>query len=86
VNTTAIAKADTVRAVAPSDWGKAILEELLFLAAEQVSAGAPVGRSVQVTLTFALTPDPIDPEIEISVPGQVEGHISTRLPLRLPKD
>jgi hypothetical protein len=66
--------------VVPLDeWGKRLLEELLFRAAERAFADAS-GDELKVTLTFTLRADVERDCIEISVPGSVESEILTRLP------
>jgi hypothetical protein len=77
----AVAKSDVVREVGLREWGKVVLEELLLLAASQVSAHGAAGSRVAVTLTFDLTANPADHCLEISTPGVVEQAIVTRLPL-----
>jgi hypothetical protein len=77
----AVAKSNAVRQVELRDWGKAVLEELLLRAAEQVSDRGVADGSVAVSLTFDLTPVPSDGCIEISTPGVVERAIITRLAL-----
>ena len=62
------------------DWGKHLLEELLFRAAERVGADASGADAVEVTLTFRLRPDLAADCLEISVPGVVESALITRLP------
>jgi 2-keto-4-pentenoate hydratase len=62
------------------DWGKHLLEELLFRAAERVGADTSGADSVEVTLTFRLRPDLVADCLEISVPGVVESALITRLP------
>ena len=75
----AVAKSDAVRRVEPRDWGKALIEELLLRAAEQVSDRGAASDSVAVSLTFRLTPIAGEAAIEISTPGAVEQAIVTRL-------
>ena len=79
----AVAKSDAVRQVELRDWGRAILEELLLRAAEQVSQAGAASGAVRVALTFELTPLAGDRAIEISTPGAVERAIVTRLPLQV---
>lgn len=77
----AVAKSDAIRRVEPRDWGKALLEELLLRAAEQVSDHGAASDRVAVSLTFELRPIESDGCIEVSIPGAVERAIVTRLPL-----
>ncbi len=62
------------------EWGKRLLEELLFRGAEQVGLLSSGAGSVAVTLTFTLRADVASDCIEISVPGSVESELVTRLP------
>jgi hypothetical protein len=62
------------------DWGKHLLEELLFRAAERVGTNTADADSVEVTLTFRIRPDLVADCLEISVPGVVETALITRLP------
>ncbi len=62
------------------DWGKQLLEELLFRAAEAAGDQQSQADSVEVTLTFRLRPDLANDCLEISVPGVVESSLITRLP------
>lgn len=62
------------------EWGKHLLEELLFRAAERVGVATSGADSVEVTLTFRLRPDLATDALEISVPGAVEAPLITRLP------
>ena len=67
--------------VVPMDeWGKRLLEELLFRAAERVGAQSSDEEAVSITLTFTLRADVASDCIEISVPGSVEAELVTRLP------
>jgi hypothetical protein len=77
----AIAKGVATREIDLRDWGKVMLEEVLFRAAEQVSAGEPGGDGVSVSLSFRLVADRDGNCLEIRTPGAVEGFIVTRLPM-----
>ncbi len=68
------------RFVPLDEWGKRLLEELLFRGAEQVGAQSSGDDAVAVTLTFTLRADVASDSIEISVPGSVESELVTRLP------
>jgi hypothetical protein len=70
---------ETVREVALDHWGRALLEELLFRAAEAVSAGARDGDAVEVALTFRLTPRIADDALEIRTASSAEAPLVTRL-------
>jgi hypothetical protein len=70
---------EAVREVALDQWGRALLEELLFRAAEAVSAGASAGAGVEVTLSFRLTPRVAEDVLEIRTEGRAEAPLVTRL-------
>jgi len=75
----ATAKTDPTREVTLNEWGKVLLEEVLFRGAEHVSRHGASGDSVLVTLSFSLKPNLADGCIEVSIPGAVEKSITTRL-------
>lgn len=75
----AVAKGVAARNVDLANWGRVIFEEVLFQAAEQVSARGAGGGDVTVSLDFRLVARPDDGCLEISTPGAVEGVIVTRL-------
>lgn len=69
------------RNVVPFDeWGKRLLEELLFRAAEQVAAQSSGNDALAIALTFTLRADVESNCIEISVPGSVEAELVMQLP------
>ncbi|MBM4385668.1 MAG: hypothetical protein FJ091_20160 [Deltaproteobacteria bacterium] len=70
---------ESVREVALDQWGRALLEELLFRAAESVSAQPPDGASVEVALKFVLTPRAADDALEIRTESSAESPLVTRL-------
>jgi hypothetical protein len=63
----------------PHDWGKVILEELLFRAARDLAG--PGHGTVTVSLEFHLTPNQAAPGIDISIEGAVEPLLRTTVPL-----
>lgn len=71
-----------VREVALEQWGRALLEELLFRAAESVSAtdSRPARDAVEVVLTFRLTPRLADDALEIRADCSAEPPLVTLLP------
>jgi hypothetical protein len=71
---------EPVREVSLDEWGKALLEELLFRAAGRVSERAGEGAFVEVALTFRLTADDARDCIEIRTEGGAEAPLVTRLP------
>lgn len=73
-------EAAPVREVPLHDWGKALLEELLFRAAEAVSAVQPGESHVEVSLTFRLTANVTNDCLEIVTDGGAEAPLVTRLP------
>jgi hypothetical protein len=70
---------EPVREVALDQWGRALLEELLFRAAEAVSAGERSGDSVEVSLRFRLTPRVAEDALEIRTETSAEAPLVTRL-------
>jgi CxxC motif-containing protein (DUF1111 family) len=70
---------ETTRDVALDQWGRALLEELLFRAAEAVSAAGAAGSAVDVSLSFRLTPRMQDDCIEIRTECSAEPPLVTRL-------
>ena len=69
------------RDVDPDEWGKAILEDILFRAARDISERGSADMPVVVTMEFRLMPDEAGRAIEITTPGSVEPIIRTRVPL-----
>ena len=66
--------------VVPLDeWGRHLLEELLFRAAERVGAASETNE-LAITLTFTLRADVESGCIEISVPGSGGSELLTHLP------
>ncbi len=75
----AVAKADEIREVGLQEWGKVILEEVLFQAALLApNLGAEKGEVI-VTLSFSLKANEREGTLEISTPGAIEKAIITRL-------
>jgi len=62
----------------PRDWGRVILEELLFRAARDIGAGQ---GTVTVALEFKLAPNQEARSIDITTEGAVEPVIRTSVPL-----
>ncbi len=73
-------QSEPVREVSLDQWGKALLEELLFRAAGRVSERTGGGAFVEVALTFKLTADAARDCIEIRTEGGAEAPLVTRLP------
>ena len=82
MNNTTSAPVRDAREVAPQEWGRVLLEEILFRAAEQVSSSGVNGEAITLSLAFTLKANEQDQCIEISTPGKVEQAIVTRVPLR----
>lgn len=68
-------------AIDPRDWGKILLEDILFRAARDVSARGTGDGGTSVALEFRVTADTSSRTIEIATPGAVEPLLVTRLPL-----
>ena len=67
------------RNVTPEGWGKAVLEEVLFRGASQVSAETPAqGAVVDVTLTMRITADPSG-TLELRVDSLTDDALVTQL-------
>jgi hypothetical protein len=49
------------------NWGKQLLENILLIAAEKVGERKEVSDSVEVTLTFRLTPVVAEDRLQVSV-------------------
>ena len=73
-------QSEPVREVSLDQWGKALLEELLFRAAGRVSERTGGGAFVEVALTFRLSADTASDCIEIRTEGGAEAPLVTRLP------
>ena len=71
---------EPVREVSLDQWGKALLEELLFRAAGRVSERTGGGAFVEVALTFRLSADTASDCIEIRTEGGAEAPLVMRLP------
>lgn len=72
-------ESEAVREVSLDQWGKAVLEELLFRAAGCVSDRAGEGAFVEVALTFRLSANPARDCIEIRTEGGAEAPLVTRV-------
>jgi hypothetical protein len=70
---------EALREVTLDQWGRALLEELLFRAAQAVSAGSRSGDSVELSLTFRLTPRLAEDALEIRTESAAEPPLVTRL-------
>ena len=72
-------QSEPVREVSLDQWGKALLEELLFRAAGRVSERATDDPFVEVALKFRLSADAAHDCIEIRTEGGAEAPLVTRL-------
>lgn len=61
------------------EWGKALLEDLLLIAADRIGRAEDQPRSVEFALTFRLAPDPDRGVIEIAVPTVGDSVLVTAL-------
>jgi hypothetical protein len=67
------------REVTLDQWGRALLEEVLFRAAEAVSASAGAQAAVEVVLSFRITPREEDDCLELRTESSAEAPLVTRL-------
>jgi hypothetical protein len=70
-----------VREVAPEDFGRVLLEELLFRAARQICASGQVGGALRVELAFEIQADAAGRALILSCPDALEGRLEMRLAL-----
>ena len=70
---------EAVREVALDQWGRALLEELLFRAGEAVSAAPSAQDSVEVSLRFRITPRTAEDALEIRTESSAEAPLVTHL-------
>ncbi len=77
----AVARGDTIIEIEPRDWGREILQEVLFRAAQACSAAAGPPGPVRVTLQFDITADEHQRSITITAPGAIEKAIVTTVVL-----
>lgn len=62
------------------NWGKRLMENILLAAAEAVSERKEVSDSIEVTLTFRLTPIVARDELQVSVDFKRDPTLITYLP------
>lgn len=79
--TKSIAYSEAVRELAPDDWCRALLEEVLFRAAQKISTQDSAIGSVDIQLEISIRPDLGEHRLVVSTPGAVERAIVTHLPL-----
>ena len=71
---------DAAREVSLDQWGKALLEELLFRAAQCASQSESAASSIEVSLRFRVTANVADDCLEIRTERAAEPPLATRLP------
>ena len=69
-----------IREVPIDRWGRALLEEILFRAAQAATETDQAQGTVEVAITFRLTPDVVSDCLEIRTDGIAEAPLVTRLP------
>lgn len=69
------------RDLPPADWGRAIIEEILFRAARDLGEAGDAAAGISLSLDIRVTADAAGRAIIIETPGAVEPLIRTRLPL-----
>ncbi len=62
------------------NWGKQLLENILLAAAEEVSDRSEVSDSIEVTLTFRLTPLVPKDQLEVRVDFKRDPALITYIP------
>jgi hypothetical protein len=62
------------------NWGKQLMENILLAAAEAVGERREVSDSIEVTLTFRLTPIVSKDQLEVSVAFKRDPSLVTHIP------
>lgn len=70
------------RVVPIEQWGRVVVEELLFRAAKDVSARGVSGVPVTIDLPVSIVADASTGELVLRCPDAVDGRIELRLELR----
>ena len=65
------------------NWGKQLLENILLTAAEEVGERSEISESIEVTLTFRLTPIISKDQLEVSVAFKRDPRLITLIPRQL---
>jgi hypothetical protein len=65
------------------NWGKQLIETILLTAAEEVSGRSEISDSIDVTLTFRLTPIIAKDQLEVSVAFKRDPTLVTYIPRQL---
>ena len=66
--------------VSLDNWGKQLLENILLTAAEAVGERTEISDSIEVTLTFRLTPIVSKDHLEVSVAFKRDPTLRTHIP------
>ncbi len=69
--------------VSLENWGKQLLENILLTAAEAVGERSEISDSIEVTLTFRLTPIVLKDHLEVSVAFKRDPTLITHIPRQL---
>jgi hypothetical protein len=65
------------------NWGKQLMENILLTAAEAISERQEISDSIEVTLTFRLTPVVARDHLEVSVAFKRDPTLITHIPRQL---
>ena len=65
------------------NWGKQLMENILLTAAEELSERRAISDSIEVTLTFRLTPIISKDRLEVSVAFKRDPTLITYIPRQL---
>ena len=65
------------------NWGKQLMENILLTAAEELSERRAMSDSIEVTLTFCLTPSISKDQLEVSVGFKRDPTLITYIPRQL---
>jgi hypothetical protein len=65
------------------NWGKQLMENILLTAAEAISERKEISDSIEVTLTFRLTPIVAKDHLEVSVAFPRDPALITHIPRQL---
>jgi hypothetical protein len=65
------------------NWGKQLMENILLTAAEEISERSGISDSIEVTLTFRLTPIISKNQLEVSVAFKRDPTLIAHIPRQL---
>jgi hypothetical protein len=71
---------ETSQEISLDNWGKQLMENILLTAAEEVGERTGVSESVEVTLTFRLSPIVSKDQLELSVAFKRDPTLITYIP------